>query len=102
MARIIKAVTGAIAAVIVVGILLVVFEANPRNDAVEFVLDVGRFFVGPLKSVFDLDDAKAQIALNWGIAALLWAAGGALVARLLAGASGGGGRRGFRRDRSAV
>jgi len=101
LARIVTAVTGAIAAVIVVGILLVVFEANPKNEVVKFVLDVGEFFVGPLKNVFDLKDSKAQMALNWGIAALLWAAAGALVARLLASAGGGGGRR-SRRNREVV
>jgi hypothetical protein len=50
--------------------------------------------VGPFDSLFTMDDAKWELAVNWGIAAALWVAAGVLVARLLVAAAGTG-RRGF-------
>ena len=94
LARMVKLAATLIAGVIVAGILLHVFDANPSNDIVAAVYDVAGFFVDPFRNLFDLEDAKAQIALNWGIAAVVYFAVGTLIARLLAGAG-----LGFRRRR---
>lgn len=93
IARIVRTAGGLIAAVLVIGILLVVLEANEDNAVVDLVLDVGRFFADPFRRIFELDDNKAQIALNWGIAAALYLAAAALVATLLRRAAVGPARR---------
>ena len=95
LARIVRLATKAVAAAIVAGILLYVLGANQSNSVVEVVMDAGRFLVGPFESLFTMDDAKWELAVNWGIAAVVWVIAGALVARLLVGL-GGAGRRGFR------
>ena len=86
LARIIKLASRVVAGVIVVGIALHVLGANADNAVVSLVYDVCRPLVAPFKDLFDLDDAKWQIAVNWGIAAAVYAAVGTLLARLLAGA----------------
>lgn len=84
LARLIQGVTGFIAGLIVVAILLRVLGANPSNDLVQFITDLARGFVGPFRDLFDLDDAKLQMALNWGLAALAWSVVGGWVAGVLA------------------
>jgi hypothetical protein len=76
-------ITGAIALVLVAGILLVVLEANRSNELVQFVRDAASLLAGPLDSLFTLDSNKAERAVNWGLAAVVWVAIGRLVARLL-------------------
>ena len=93
LARIVRLVTKAVAAVIVAGILLFVLGANASNSIVELVMDAGEFLVGPFDTLFTMDSAKWELAVNWGIAALVWLVAGALVARLLAGLGGAGRRR---------
>jgi len=84
VARVIRAITLAVVALIVIGILLVLLGANQKNGLVEFLLDIARFLVGPFKDVFDLKERKAEVAVNWGLAAVVYAAIGLLIARLLA------------------
>ena len=100
LARIIRLAAGVVAAVIVAGILLHVLGANDGNAIVGAILDAARWLVGPFAGLFQLDDGKLQVAVNWGLAALVYYLVGALVARLLAGAAGGTRRRfGFARQR---
>lgn len=75
-------ITGVIAAIIALGILLVLIGANPGNALVDLVLDVGRFFAQPFEDLFPNDDPKVNILVNWGIAALAYLLVGALIARL--------------------
>ena len=83
IARAVLLVTAAIAAVLVLGILLVVLEANRGNELVQFVRDAASFLAGPLDNLFTLDSNKAEKAVNWGLAAVVWLALGRLVSRLL-------------------
>ncbi len=83
LARIITTIAGIVAAAIVIGILLVVFEANRANSLVDLLLEVARFLAGPFKDMFDLDDRKLEVAVNWGIAALVYVFVARLIARLL-------------------
>ena len=69
--------------VIVLGIVLVVLEANKSNDVVNAVLDGAKFLAGPLDNAFKLHGHKANVAVNWGIAAAAYAFIGAIVVRLL-------------------
>ena len=73
----------AVAAVLVLGIVLVVLEANTSNAIVEAVRDAARFLAGPFDGLFTLDSNKAEKAVNWGIAAVVWYALARLIARLL-------------------
>jgi hypothetical protein len=76
-----------VAAVIVAGILLFVLGANQSNDIVSAVMDAGRWLVGPFKDLFSMDNAKWELAVNWGIAAAVYAFVGSLIARLIARAA---------------
>jgi hypothetical protein len=77
-------VAGIVAAVIALGIAFVVLEANPDNAIVSAVDDVARALVGPFDGMFELDNAKTEVAVNWGIAAVAYLILGALVAWLIA------------------
>lgn len=84
LTRLIRLAAGIVAGVIVLGILFIVLEANPDNGIVSAVDDVARALVGPFDGMFSLDDAKATVAVNWGIAALSYLIVGALIAWLVA------------------
>lgn len=84
VARAVRLITAFIVGVVVLGILLVLLEANRTNGLVDLILDVGEFFVEPFDNIFKLDSRKENVFVNWGIAALIYALIGALVVRLLA------------------
>ena len=75
----------AVAFVIAIGIALVVLDAKESNDIVGLWLDVARFLTDPFRGIFDLERGKEhlQIAINWGIAALVYLLVATLIARLL-------------------
>ena len=79
---VITAIFGLIAGIIVVGIILVLVDANQRNTIVDFVLDIGRFFVRPFRDLFPRADPKENMVINWGIAALAYVIVGAIIARI--------------------
>jgi hypothetical protein len=83
LARAVILAATAVALVLVAGILLVVLEANRSNDIVQVVRDAAAFLAGPFEGLFTLDSAKAERAVNWGIAAVVWYALGRLIARFL-------------------
>jgi hypothetical protein len=83
LARIVILVATVVALVLVVGILLVVLGANSSNAIVKAVHDAAKFLAGPFDNLFKLDNHKATIAVDWGIAAVVWYAVGHLIARLL-------------------
>ena len=83
LARIVMLVAWVVVGLIVAGILLIVLEANPSNSIVEWVTDAGRWLVGPFENLFSLDNRKTEIAVNWGLAAVVYLAVASLIARLL-------------------
>ena len=83
IARIVNLIGRLVAAALVIAILLVVLEANRDNAVVEAVLDAGRFLAGPFKDMFDLDNRKTEVAVNYGIAAVVYLFVAGLIARLL-------------------
>jgi hypothetical protein len=87
IARLIRTVAIAVAIVIVVGIILRVLSANPHNAVVSDIHDAGNWLVGPFHNVFSVKDAKLELGLNWGLAALVYLAVGSLLAGLLARSS---------------
>jgi hypothetical protein len=68
---------------IVLGILLVVLEANRDNAIVDALLEAGEFLVEPFDNVFEPKRRKVKVAVNWGLAAVIYAVVGGLLARLL-------------------
>ena len=85
LARIVALLGSLVAAVIVVGILLVVFDASMRADVVEWTTDAAKWLAGPFHGLFNLDSQKWQTVVNWGLAAIVYFAISRFVARRLAG-----------------
>ncbi len=83
LARVVHVVVSVIVLVIVAGILLVVLKANPTNSIVSEVHDWARSLAGPFDGMFSFQNAHTAIAVNWGIAAVLYLFIGGLIARLL-------------------
>ena len=83
LARIVHLVAGAIVLIIVVGILLVLLKANPTNSIVSEVHDWARWLAGPFDGMFTIHSARVAVAVNWGIAAVVYLFMGGLIARLL-------------------
>jgi hypothetical protein len=86
LARIVRTVTAVVVGFIVVGIVLHLLDAHASNAVVGFVYDVAGWLVTPFRHVFSPGGAKANIAVNWGLAAIVYGIAGGLIARLLAGA----------------
>lgn len=93
LARIVRAAAAVVCGIIVIGIVLVLLGANQSNDIVNWFHDAGAWLAGPFKGLFDLDDAKLQVLLNWGLAAVVYAVVAGFIVRLLAGADGYGANR---------
>ena len=87
IARVVKVLASLIAAVIVAAILLRVLGANPSNSIVSTIHDVAKAFVGPFNDIFKIKNPKLSIAVNWGIAAVIYLFVGGLISRLIARAA---------------
>ena len=92
LARIVRTVVAAVVLLIVAGIVLHLLHANGSNGIVSAVYDAGAWLVSPFANVFSPKNADVALAVNWGLAALVYAIVGGLIAALLARA--GVGRRG--------
>jgi hypothetical protein len=76
-------ITGLIALLIVIGIAFIVFKANRENSIVSWMHDAAKFFVGPFDGMFKPKSHRAEVTINWGIAAALYVFVGRLIARLV-------------------
>jgi hypothetical protein len=83
LARLVHAAAAIVALILIAGILLVVLKANPSNDLVSAVRDAAKWLAGPFQGLFNLSSHKAEVAVNWGLAAVVWYALGRLLMRLL-------------------
>lgn len=83
LAGVVRLIAGLVALVIVAGILLVVLDANTSNSIVKAIHDAASWLAGPFKGLFSMSHHKAQVAVNWGLAAVVWYAIGHVIARLL-------------------
>jgi hypothetical protein len=83
LARVVRLVVSIVVLIIVAGILLVVLKANPTNSIVSEVHSWAHSLAGPFDGMFSFRSAKDAIAVNWGIAAVVYLIVGALIARLL-------------------
>jgi hypothetical protein len=76
--------------VIVAGIVLVLLDANLGNVIVRDIHDAASFLAGPFKNVFNPKSHKVNIAVNWGLAAIVYLLVGSLIAGLLVRMAPGG------------
>jgi hypothetical protein len=83
LARVVHLIVGIIVMIIVAGIVLVLLKANPTNTIVSYVHDAARWFAGPFDGIFSFHSARVALAVNWGLAALVYAFVGGLIGRLL-------------------
>jgi hypothetical protein len=82
-ARIVSLITSIVVGLIVIGIVLVLLEANRDNAIVDWLVGAAHWLVGPFDDVFQPDGHKARVAVNWGLAAIIYAIVGGLIARML-------------------
>ncbi|HSP38695.1 MAG TPA: hypothetical protein VLR26_13170 [Frankiaceae bacterium] len=83
LATIVMVIAGIAAAILVLHIVFVMFKGNPSNNVVSHVTDYANNLAGPFKDLFSFKNPKTNTLINYGIAALVWVAGGKLVAGLL-------------------
>src|SRR5919198_204811 len=98
LARIVRTATTVAVVLIVAGILVHVLGANTSNGLVSAINDAAKWLVQPFSTVFHIHGNKANVAVNWGIAAVVYAVVGGFIASMLArSAAVGWTRRGWRR-----
>ena len=83
LARVVQLVVSIVVAIIVAGILLVVLKANPTNSIVSEVHDWAHSLAGPFNGMFSFHSANTALAVNWGIAGVVYLIVGGLIARLI-------------------
>lgn len=84
IARLIRLVVSVVVVIIVLAIAFVVLDANATNTIVSHVHDWAKTLVGPFDGIFSVSSAKGTIALNWGLAALVYAIIGGIIAAFVA------------------
>jgi hypothetical protein len=80
---IVNVICGLFAAVLVAHIVMVMGEANPANGVASFVQDFSSAVSLGFDDLFTPADAKSQVLLNYGLAAIVWLAFGAVVTTLI-------------------
>jgi hypothetical protein len=83
LARVVHVVVAIVVFIIAAGILLVVLKANAGNSIVSQVEDWARSLAGPFDGMFSFHSADATVAVNWGIAAVVYLFVGRLIAGLI-------------------
>jgi amino acid transporter len=76
-----------IVGVLVVFIVLTLLDANPDNGLTRIVTDLANTFGLGLGNLFQPDEPKLGVVLNYGTAALIWFAITTIVVRLVRRAS---------------
>jgi hypothetical protein len=83
LARVVRLIVAIVVLILVAGIVLVVLKANPANMIVADVHDAARWLAGPFDGIFSFHNARVAVAVNWGLAAVVYAVVGGFIARLL-------------------
>ena len=85
LARLVRLAVGVVVLIIVVGGVLFLVSANPSNAIVHDIHDAASTLVGPFKNLFSFSGhPKATLAVNWGLAAIVYLIVGGLIASLIA------------------
>jgi hypothetical protein len=72
VSAVILAMGWAAVALLGLGMLLTLGNANPGNVLVDAILDAGRWLATPFHDVFTRRDPEQQLYLNWAIAAAVY------------------------------
>lgn len=83
LARAIDLIGALVALILIVAILLVLLGANRHNGLVQAVRDAADWLAGPFNGLFSLKHHKVELAVNWGVAALVWLLLARLIARVI-------------------
>jgi hypothetical protein len=81
LAQVVRVVLLVVSSVIGLAILFVVLGANPSNSIVSDFLSWGHSLAGPFVGIFHLSSHKGTIALDYGLAILVYA----IIAELIIG-----------------
>jgi hypothetical protein len=81
LAKAIELLGTAVTLILLAGIVLVLLKANRVNDIVEAIRDAADWLAGPFNDMFELDNRRTSIAVNWAVAGLVYY----LLSRALAG-----------------
>jgi hypothetical protein len=87
IARLVQLVVAIVVLLIAAAIVLRVASANPGNVIVRDIHDAAQALVGPFKNLFSIKDPKLSMAVNWGVAAIVYFLVGGFIARLIARAA---------------
>src|SRR5689334_20883464 len=71
-ARIVSLITSIVVGLIVLAIVLVVLEASRGNAIVDWLVGAGQWLSTPFHGIFSLDSHKWTVAVNWGLAAVVY------------------------------
>jgi hypothetical protein len=82
VARIVSLIATVVVGLVVLGIVLVLLEANRDNAIMDWLIGAGEFLADPFDGILQPDGRKARIAANWGLAAVVYAIVGAVIVRL--------------------
>ena len=83
VARIVSLITSVVVGLIVIAIILVLLDASRKNGIVDWLVNAGDTLTKPFHSIFNLDTRKATVAVNWGLAAVVYGLVGGFIAKLL-------------------
>jgi hypothetical protein len=83
LGRAVRFVAAAVVLIVGLGILFELLKANAANGIVSEIHGWGRWLVGPFNGMFSFHTARVAIAVNWGIAAVIYLFAAGLIARLI-------------------
>ncbi|MFC6882753.1 hypothetical protein [Actinomadura yumaensis] len=83
LAGVISVITTIVVLVLAAHIVFVAFEANTSNDLVTWIGDRATDLAWQFKDVFQPDDRKVEVAVNYGLAAVVYLAIGRVLVALV-------------------
>jgi hypothetical protein len=83
LARLVRLVTAAVVLLLVAGIVLHLLKTSGSNGIVSTIYDADTWLGSPFEGIFKPKDSNVQIAVNWGLAALVYAVAGWVISALL-------------------
>lgn len=83
LARLVKLAMAIVAAIVVLAIVFVALDANTGNTIVWHVERWASTLVGPFDDIFSLSTYKGTIALNYGLALVIYLLATGFIVRLL-------------------
>jgi len=84
LAQLIRLAATIVALIIVAAIVLRLADANAANSIVHDIHTAGSTLAGPFKGIFSISNPKTSMAVNWGLAAVIYFVVGHAIATLIA------------------